>query len=114
MNIVDYLRVPKRERDVGLRKHSLAMLFEGEMVDGISLRHEVRVRFLDANGQSVLPEGDSIHNLDFQPLSENRLGRRDALDLPEDLRLTPGDYVFEIYMDGQHQGTRDLLVFKSK
>jgi hypothetical protein len=110
--IVDYLRIPRRDRDLALRGYTLAMLLEGEMVDGIKLQHELRLRFLDANGQPVLPSGDHVLNVDFIPLSENRLGRRVSVDLPENLRLPPGDYAFEIYVDGVHLGTRDLLIFR--
>jgi hypothetical protein len=111
-NIVDYLRLPKRDRDIALQGYTLAMLLEGEMVDGIKVGHEVRLRFLDANGQPVLPSGDHVLNVDFTPLSENRLGRRVPVDLP-DIRLPPGDYAFEVYVDGVHLGTHDLLIFRS-
>jgi hypothetical protein len=80
-----------------LGRHSLTMLFEGEMVDGIKVEHELRIRWLDGNGQSVFPGRDHVDAVTFIPLSENRLGRRVPIDLP----------------DGQHLGTRDLPIFRS-
>jgi hypothetical protein len=111
-NMVDYLRIPKRDRDVTLGTYALVMLFEGEMVDGIKVEHELRVRFLDGNGRPVVPSGDHIATVEFIPLSENRLGRRVPIPLP-DLRLPPGDYAFEIYMDGVHLGTHEVPIFRS-
>ena len=75
--IVEVVRLQPRERAFELVNAALVFLLHGEMRDGISLGHTGRVRLLDGQGQPVIDDGSGIAlKPEFQPMTENRLGRR--------------------------------------
>ena len=62
------------------------------MVDQIPLEHQMRLRFLDGNGQLVGVDRELEQEVVFQPLSENRLGRRVPVEFNNGVIVEAGDY----------------------